>query len=290
MTTALGVHGSAVPDTSLSRSWLLVSAERREAFDAAAASAADQVILDIEDAVDPSRKTACRDEVVSWLDGGGSAWVRVNDRLSPFWADDVAALRGVPGLRGVVLAKADDASHVIDTWRALGADMPVIPLVESALGVENAVSIARADGAARLAFGTGDYRRDTGVAGDDLSMAYPRSRLVIASRVGGLPGPIDGPSVGTRDDELGAHCRKSLALGFTGRLCLEQEQLETLNAEMAPSSDEVSWALDILADFEARGRIIRDGSDLPRVGRAEQITFRARAYGLIGVTAGSQPE
>jgi citrate lyase subunit beta/citryl-CoA lyase len=68
-------------------------------------SGADQVVLDIEDAVDPTAKWAARPYVVAWLDAGASAWVRVNDRNSEFWGDDVDALKVVPGLRGVMLAK-----------------------------------------------------------------------------------------------------------------------------------------------------------------------------------------
>jgi citrate lyase beta subunit len=58
-----------------------------------------------------------------------------------------------------------------------------------ALGIEEARAIASAPGAFRLAFGSGDYRRDTGTSVDNMAMAYPRSRLVVASRIGNLPGP-----------------------------------------------------------------------------------------------------
>jgi citrate lyase subunit beta/citryl-CoA lyase len=260
---------------------MLVSAERDGTFDQAAASAADQIIIDLEDAIDPSRKHACRAVVIRWLSTGGSAWVRINDRTSPFWAQDVAELQGTPGLRGVVLAKSDEAEHVADTWEAMGRSTPIVALVESALGIENATAIARAQGTFRLAFGSGDYRRDTGTAAEDLALAYPRSRLVVASRVGHLPGPIDGPSVGLMNAPLREACRKSVALGLTGKLCLEPLQLDTLNAEIGPSTDDVAWAMEILSDFEARGRVVRDGSDLPRVGRAERITELARAFGLL---------
>ncbi|MFP9075916.1 aldolase/citrate lyase family protein, partial [Enterococcus faecalis] len=76
-----------------------------ETFDAALASRADAVVLDIEDAVDPSHKSSARQDVAQWLRGGGRAWVRINDVSSEFWADDVAELRNIPGLLGVMLAK-----------------------------------------------------------------------------------------------------------------------------------------------------------------------------------------
>lgn len=264
----------------IARSWLLVAATRPEEFDRAEQSRADQIILDVEDAVDPRLKSSARDAVVSWLSNGGSGWVRINDRTSDFWSDDVDALAGLPGLRGVMLAKAEAAAHVSETFDRLKGITPVIALVESALGIEEAVSIARARGAYRLAFGSGDYRRDTGTSSDDLAMAYPRSRLVIASRVGKLPGPIDGPTVGTSHPVLREQGSMAVSLGMTGKLCLDLEQLPTINEVISPTRSDVAWAREFLEDFEARGRVIRDGSDLPRLGRAQKIDKLARAFGV----------
>lgn len=264
----------------IARSWLLVAATRPESFDAAEQSRADQIILDVEDAVDPGLKDKARADVVEWLTKGGSAWVRINDRTSDFWSGDVDALAGLPGLRGVMLAKTEAAAHVTETFDRLKGSTPVIALVESALGIEEAASIARARGAYRLAFGSGDYRRDTGTSSDDLAMAYPRSRLVIASRVGNLPGPIDGPTVGSNHPVLREQGSMAVALGMTGKLCLDIEQLPTINEVISPTRSDVAWARDFLDDFEARDRVIRDGSDLPRLGRAQKIDKLARAFGV----------
>jgi citrate lyase subunit beta/citryl-CoA lyase len=264
----------------IARSWLLVAATKPETFDAAEASRADQIILDIEDAVDPRLKDQARSDVAAWLAGGGSAWVRINDRTSDFWSGDVDALAGLPGLRGVMLAKAEAAAHVSETFDRLRGATPVIALVESALGIEEAATIARARGAYRLAFGSGDYRRDTGTSADDLAMAYPRSRLVVASRVGDLPGPIDGPTVGSSHPVLREQGAMAVALGMTGKLCLDTEQLPIINEVISPTRSDVAWAREFLDDFEARGRVIRDGSDLPRLGRAEKIDKLARAFGV----------
>ena len=180
----------------IARSWLLVNAMKTELFDQSAVSRADAIILDIEDAVDPSQKDAARANVVNWLTAGGSAWVRINDATSPFWADDLAGLRGTPGLLGIMLAKTESADQVTESFHRMDGKTPVIPLVESAVGIEEANNIAKAQGAFRLAFGSGDFRRDTGMAATAEAMAYPRAKLVVASRVGNLPGPIDGPTVG----------------------------------------------------------------------------------------------
>ncbi len=264
----------------ISRSWLLVAATRPESFDAAESSRADQIILDVEDAVDPGLKDQARADVVDWLSTGGSGWVRINDRTSNFWSDDVDALVGIPGLLGVMLAKAESPEHVSETFDRLHGATPVIALVESALGIEEAANIARARGAYRLAFGSGDYRRDTGTSSDDMAMAYPRSRLVIASRVGNLPGPIDGPTVGSNHPVLREQGGVAVALGMTGKLCLDIEQLPIINEVISPTRSDVAWARDFLADFEARGRVVRDGSDLPRLGRAQKIDKLARAFGV----------
>lgn len=264
----------------IARSWLLVAATRPESFDAAEASRADQIVLDIEDAVDPGLKSKARGDVAEWLSGGGSGWVRINDRASDFWSDDVDALASLPGLRGVMLAKTEHPAHVTETFDRLKGNTPVLALVESALGIEEAAHIARARGAYRLAFGSGDYRRDTGTSSDDMAMAYPRSRLVVASRVGNLPGPIDGPTVGTNHPVLREQGAMAVALGMTGKLCLDVEQLPIINEVISPTRSDVAWARDFLADFEARGRVIRDGSDLPRLGRAEKIDKLARAFGV----------
>src|SRR5579859_4619302 len=99
----------------IARSWLLVNAMRPDSFGEAAASRADAVILDIEDAVDPSHKDEARENVIKWLRAGGQAWVRVNDATSPFWADDLAGLRGTPGLLGVMLAKTESSDQVTES-------------------------------------------------------------------------------------------------------------------------------------------------------------------------------
>lgn len=267
-------------DPSIARSWLLVNGARAELFDKAAQSRADQMVLDIEDAVDPKNKAAAREDVAGWLDNGGKAWVRVNDRNSPFWQDDLDRLRNCGNLLGVMLAKVEAATHVEDTYAALGGRFPVLALVESALGIEEATNIAKARGAFRLAFGSGDYRRDTGTAMNDMAMAYPRSRLVVASRVGNLPGPIDGPTVGTSHALLREQSELAVALGLTGKLCLDLDQLPVINETISPTKSDVTWAVTFLDDFEAGGRVIRDGSDLPRLGRAEKIKKLAEAFGI----------
>ncbi|MEO7015590.1 MAG: aldolase/citrate lyase family protein [Leifsonia sp.] len=215
------------------RSWLLLSAMNAGRFDEAQLSCADQVVFDLEDGVDDSRKPIARANVVDWLLGGGNAWVRINDWSSPHWSTDLEALGRIPSLVGVMLAKTEAPEQVTDTFQRLGGEIPVVPLVETAVGIENAGAIASARGAARLAFGSGDYRRDTGVENTELAMAYPRTRLVVASRIGRLPGPIDGPTVSTTHGVLRDQSSSGVAMGMTGKLCVDFEQLDVVNESLS---------------------------------------------------------
>lgn len=276
---------SARVDARHARSWQLVSALRVEEFDRAQLGRADQIILDLEDAVDPALKPAAREHVLAWLSAGGSGWVRINDVTTPDWQADLDAFAGTGGLKGVVLAKSEHPESVTATHQGLSG-LPVIPLVESALGIESAAAIAQAEGAYRLAFGSGDYRKDTGTGNDRLAMAYPRSRLVVASRIGLLPGPVDGPTPGSTHAILREQTADGVTLGMTGKLCLDLDQPAIINETMAPSPADVAWACQFLKDFEANGRVIRDGSDKPRLGRAERIRERGVVFGIAGAESG----
>lgn len=264
----------------VSRSWLLVNGTSAEQLALVGESRADQVVIDIEDAVDPVNKDSARDRVVGWLETG-SAWVRVNDANTTFWRDDLIALSRAPGLKGVMLAKTEDGQSVEQTYKLLGSHLPVIPLVESALGIENAAEIARAKGAFRLAFGSGDYRRDTGTSADDLAMSYPRTKLVLASRIGNLPGPIDGPTVGPNHAALRQQAALAVSLGLTGKLCLDEKQTVVINETICPTESDIVWAQEFRAEFEASGGVVRDGSDPPRLKRAEKILNLAVELGML---------
>lgn len=264
----------------ISRSWFLLSARSEERFDAVRASRTDQLILDLEDGVDPSYKDEARGLVLNWLGAGNDAWVRINVHGTSFWENDIDRLRGLPGLLGVMLPKTENPAQVEETFERLGGQTPIIPLIESALGIKAAVDIAKAKGVFRLAFGSGDYRRDTGTAATDLAMTYPRSRLTIASTIAGLTGPVDGPTVSKNHPILREQSETAVSLGFTGKLCLDVNQLSVINEMFSPPASDVGWAREFLNDFNERGRVVRDGSDLPRLHRAERIDSLARAFGI----------
>ncbi|MDH6281739.1 HpcH/HpaI aldolase/citrate lyase family protein [Prescottella agglutinans] len=264
----------------LARSWLLTAATKPETFPRP--TDVDAMILDLEDAVAPDHKPGAREAVVEWLGGGEhTAWVRVNDATTPYWADDLDALAGLPGLSGVMLAKSESGNQVDATAERLPQGTPILALIESAVGLEAAPEIARADGTFRLAFGSGDFRRDTGMSDDVMAMAYPRSRLVIASRAARLPGgPIDGPTISANDTILQRDCESTVSLGLTGKLCLHPDQAATVNRALSPSAHDIQWAHDVITDLGADGERVRVGSDLPRLARAKKFTHLAEVFGL----------
>ncbi|GAB3186593.1 HpcH/HpaI aldolase/citrate lyase family protein [Nesterenkonia suensis] len=272
-------RAAALP-AKLSRSWLLINAAKQEDFAPGLASEADSVIFDLEASVPDDGKDAARAAVLEALNGGMTAWVRISPTTSPHWEDDVAALSKADGLRGVMLAETERPEQVTYTAMRLRAGTPVIALVESALGVENATQVASAPGTFRLAFGTNDFRKDVGVSADPMALAYARSRLVIASRVGGLPGAIDGPTPPDADDAaVAAACEVTASMGMTGKLSLNRGQVDAVNKGLSPSEDELNWARELIAAHES-GASIGDGSYLPRLARAQKIASLADSYGL----------
>jgi citrate lyase subunit beta / citryl-CoA lyase len=268
---------SAVP-AGLARSWLLVPGSAPELADRVAASAADVVVVDLEDGVVAFDKSRARRAVVAVAEAGLRPWVRIGDATSDQWRTDVALLRGRELVAGVVLAKVEASRDVRRTAEALDSALPIVALLESARGIEAALEIAETPGVERLAFGSGDFRRDTGAADHPLALLYARSRLVTASRAAGLPGPIDGPTVSGETSVLADASQHAASLGMTGRLCLREEQVGAVNAAMSPSATDLAWAFDVLETLERCG--VRDGSDLPRIARARAICAAAETFGI----------
>jgi citrate lyase subunit beta/citryl-CoA lyase len=275
-------------DPVLARSWLLVNGAQYDRFAAAAQSRADIVILDIEDAVAPKDKEHARGNVVRWLGDGNTDWVRINGFGTPWWADDLEMLSGT-SVGGVMLAMVESVDHVTETARRL-PDVPIVALVETARGLERITEIAAAKGTFRLAFGIGDFRRDTGFGDNPATLAYARSRFTIAAKAAQLPSAIDGPTVGSSARKLSEATAVSAEFGMTGKICLTPEQCPTVNEGLSPSQEEISWAREFFTEFQRDGGEIRNGSDLPRIARANKILDLAKAYGIHESDFGDDPD
>lgn len=205
-------------DPVLARSWLLVNGAQYERFAGAARSRADIVVLDIEDAVAPKDKTVARENVARWLAEGNSDWVRINGFGTPWWADDLDLLAGT-SVGGVMLAMVESVDHVTETAKRLPGVL-IVALVETARGLERITEIASAKGTFRLAFGIGDFRRDTGFGDNPATLAYARSRFTIAAKAAHLPSAIDGPTIGSSALKLIEAAAVSTEFGMTGKICL----------------------------------------------------------------------
>ncbi|MEE1754445.1 HpcH/HpaI aldolase/citrate lyase family protein [Streptomyces sp. SP18CS02] len=260
---------------------LFVPGDRPERFLKAAACDAGGVLVDLEDAVAPEGKARARDAAVAWL-AAHDGYLRINAVDTPWYDEDMAALAAARRLRGVVLPKSATADQVAGTVRGLPAGVPLLALVESALGVREAAAIAGLSGVARLLFGSIDFALDAGITPsepDEPELLWARSALVVASKAAGLPAPLDG--VYTRlEDEAGlmASSRRSRQLGFGGRLCVHPRQVEPVHRAWRPTEAERDWARRVVAAAgESGGAAVRvDGQmiDRPRLELARSLLSR----------------
>lgn len=258
---------------SVARSWLLHPATALDAL--RGQPTPDVLVLDLEDAVPESAKSGARLEVAEFL-SRHRAWVRINDAASSHWQHDLDALSGLPGLAGVVLAKVESPADVRRTATSLGDGLRIVPMVESASSLEQVEGIARHAATFRIAFGVGDFRRDTGISGDPIALAPARSRLVVASVAAGIRAPIDGPTHGSAD-AVAAGVTHGRAMGMTGALVLDPARLAVVHEALSPSAAELAWARDTLA---ADGQ--RDGSYAPTLARANALIALSEQLGNTG--------
>jgi citrate lyase subunit beta/citryl-CoA lyase len=262
----------------------------------------DGVILDLEDSVHPDEKDTARLLVRNALRCidfmGAERMVRINQL--PLGFDDLKVI--VPeGPDLILIPKVEHADQVREVDERIrgvrakegdGYAIWLMPILESALGVENAFAVATAaDTVVALTIGLEDYTADLGVvktqAGEESQ--YARSRLVNAARAAGIQA-IDSVYGDVGDVEgLKDWARRSRALGFEGMGCIHPRQIEPIHEAFAPSREEIDKALKIVAAFEeaqSKGLgVVRLGSkmiDPPVVLRAQRLVANARRMGLVG--------
>lgn len=265
------------------RSYLFVPGDRPERFAKAWDSDADAVILDLEDAVAPQDKDAARAAVAGWLSAERPVWVRINAGDTAAFEGDLQLI-GRPGLAGLMVPKAEALAPAL-LAAATAADCPLLALVETARGIALAQEIARTPGVARLAFGSIDFQADLGIESEEGLLPF-RSMLVLASRLAGLPPPVDGVCTALDDAAvLDADSRRSRALGFGGRLCIDPKQVGTVHAVWAPTQAEQAWARRVVEAMDASG-----GSAVRVDGRMvdQPVLIRARQW-LDAADMGRRP-
>jgi citrate lyase subunit beta/citryl-CoA lyase len=263
------------------RSFLFVPGNRPERFAKALQSGADAVIVDLEDGVPVQAKLEARAAVAGWLSPEHPVYVRVNGHGSEWHDEDVRAIARAAGLRGLVLPKAQDPRPVAELAAHLTGATSLLPFIESAQGLWNALEIARSPRVERLAFGHHDFQRDLGIDGENEEILFARSRLVFMSRLAGVGAPVDGITAALDDEaRLRADVDRARRLGFAGKLCIHPKQVELVNKGFLPSEKDVEWAKQIMAATEAGGGAVRVGAemvDAPVVARARQILQMIRS-------------
>ena len=298
MTAPRAPHPSGGGDVASAITALFVPGDRPDRFAKAAASGADVVIIDLEDAVAPAAKTAARDATESALSprpdveagSGLRALVRINDPEAPLGTADLAMLvdltqRPGHGLIGVVVPKAGSQPALAGVIEAVagpdaagprGDGPAVVALIESALGVAAVRTLASLPGLTRLAFGALDFALDVGAEVDALTGQVARAEVVIASRAAGLSPPWESPSTSLTDTaQIESTSRSARALGFGGRLCIHPAQLAAVRAGFAPSAEDVAWARRIADTGDSVTRVDDQMVDRPVLERARAILRRA---------------
>lgn len=237
------------------RSHLYVPGDRGDRQAKAFSRGADALIVDLEDAVRPAAKLGARQLVAEWLATidrpGVPVWVRINP--GELREGDVRAVAVASSLTGLVMAKAERVDELIDLDRLLtsmGSKARVAPLVESAVGVVNAVSIAAGPRVSVLHLGEVDLAADLRItpSADEHEWLYVRSQVVLASRAAGIDAPVAPVSVNFTDVERFQESSHALRnLGFGGRACIHPAQVAVANGAFSPTPEELRWAKGIVS-------------------------------------------
>lgn len=269
------------PLTLPARSWLFVPATRPDRFAKAAASGADRIIIDLEDAVAPDTKDDARESLAAaMLPDSVPVYVRVNGAATPWFERDLAAARKLR-LTGILLPKADSPDDVARAVHRLPSDFQIVPIIETAAGAWNVLGVASSRNVERVVFGALDFQLDTGMLDEGGTLDFSRSRVTVASRVAKIGAPIDSVCLSINDDaQIAADAARGRRFGCCGKLCIHPNQVRVSNATFRPTGEEIEWATSVLAAcasrpgdavFSHRGALV----DRPVIERANQIVALA---------------
>ncbi|HSZ00101.1 MAG TPA: aldolase/citrate lyase family protein [Terriglobales bacterium] len=283
----------------LRRSRLYLPGSEPKYFINAALHGPDAIILDLEDSVHHAEKDAARILVRNTLRavdfGSCERMVRINQL--PLGLEDLAEI--VPEAPDLVLipkverpdqvGEADRLMRKLKVSNGIDRAIWLMPILESALGIENAFAIATVTpNVCALTIGLEDYTADLGVVKtlEGRESQYARTRVVNAAKAAGVQA-ID--SVFSDVGDLAGLRRwgeSSRALGFEGMGCIHPSQIPVVHEAFAPTQAEIEKALKIVAAFEdaqQRGlAVVSLGSkmiDPPVVERARRLVARAKAMG-----------
>lgn len=268
------------PNIPAPRSYLFVPGNRPERFEKARTAGADQVIFDLEDAVQADAKPGARCAVLAGLDALRPALVRINGFDTPWFEEDLAALAACPGVAGILVPKAERLEQLHAVLKRAHRDLLLLPMIETAKGIANLSALCAAPRVKRLIFGTLDFQIDLGIEGDADELNLFRSQIVLASRLAGIDAPVDGVSTVISDPSIiEAEARRGRRFGFGGKLCIHPAQIDGVHRAYAWSEAETDWACRVLLAVEASdgAAVAVDGKmvDLPVILKARRIAAQA---------------
>ncbi len=264
---------------------------------------ADAVIFDLEDAVAPAEKDAARILVrntMRYMDFGTCGRiVRINSIDTPYWRQDLEQILPYkPDL--ILLPKTGCAADILEADRyiteleqKLGIPentVGLMALIETAMGVENAFSIASACKRIRALFlGAEDLTADLRCkrTKEGREIEYARTRLVVAARAANID-VFDTPFTDVNDDEgIVVDAELAKALGFSGKASISPRHVEVINRVFSPTMAEIDYAYEVveairIAKEQGKGAIALRGKmiDAPIVARAERTISMAVEMGL----------
>lgn len=255
----------------LARTWLL-----RSPLAADGDTAADVLVLDLEDGLPVARKTEGRERARRAAESA-PVWLRISAAGTPDGEADLALCRELGDrLAGIVLAMCAGPADVAHVAASRRVGVPIVAMIESAAALLAAPAIAAHPATRRLAFGTGDFRRDTGMADDRTALSWPRAQLAVASAAARIAGPIDGPCGSVEQARDAAE--HAAAMGFTGTLALRDAAIPGAHAGFTPTPAEVEAARTLLSEVPD-GPV--DGSYAPARARARALVARAEALARL---------
>lgn len=262
---------------------------------------ADGIILDLEDSVAPEKKDEARILVRNALRQvnfyGAERMVRINQGERGLKDLEFVIPQNV---NLVIIPKCEDPGQVrlvdakiseIKERSGFTNQVHLMPVIESALGVERSFEIAKSsESVAAMAIGLEDYTADLGVSRtiEGKESLYARTRLVVTAKAAGIQ-PIDSVFSDVADMEaLRQNVLSSKALGFEGMGCIHPRQVSVIRMGFAPGNDEIEKSVKIVAAYEEAARnglgVVALGSkmiDAPVVARAQKTIDLAARLGLL---------
>lgn len=184
----------------------------------------------------------------------------------------------MPNLAGVLLAKAEQVADIESVHQLI--NLPVIALIESAVGLYQVDNMAKAVGLAAFSYGfldlCNDLRVQVGTPAADIIANQIRYQLILTSKVHQLSPPIDTvyPDF---NDEIGLSARVSLwsQMGMSGMLCIHPKQVAVVQHALKPTESELSFAKRVVEEYERSGQAVFeiDGQmvDAPVIERCRQL-------------------